>query len=182
MITLLTLDVHKEQIGITRAFLPLQNGICFTCPDFCCHCSILSVARGRRQALPGDGAEMLHASAPTDCWSSHRAEHHLLTKQTPCWNSTLNPNALASLGRLEPSQEPPRSFAFFSLLKESRSGLCSLAVLQNGLSWVLCYVTCFIFLQTWVTLLSQWVISFLHSLLHLPVAVLWENTWQIIII
>lgn len=81
------------------------------------------------------------------------------------------------------SQEALRSSAFvFSLLKESRSGLCSLAALQNGLSWVVCSSTCFIFLQTWVILWRQWVIIVLPSFLHLPVAVFWENTWQIIII
>lgn len=182
MITVLTVHVHKEQTGITRAFLPLQNGICCTCPDFCCHCSISSVARGRKQPLSRDGAEMLHASAATDCWtvtglniifwqSKHLVEIALWTQSFGIsWQARAFPGTTEVLS------------ICVSLLKESRSGLCALAVLQNGLSWVLCSFTCFIFPQTWVTLLSQWVICFLPSLLHLPVAVFWENTWQIIII
>lgn len=103
-ITLFALDVHKEQARVTRAFPPLQNGICFTCPDVCCHCSILSVIHEGKSRLSLERMlTALHASAAADCWSSHSAEHHLLTKQTPCRNSILNLNASASLGRLEPS-------------------------------------------------------------------------------
>lgn len=50
-ITLLSPVVHKVQIEVTRAFLPLQYCICFTCPNFCCHCSILSVTHGEEKRL-----------------------------------------------------------------------------------------------------------------------------------
>lgn len=125
-IILLALDVHKEQIQVTRAFLPLQNGVCFTCPDFYCHCSILSVTCVGENRLSLEMMLMcsmhqlpLIAEAVTGLDIIFWQSKHLV--EIAFWTWTLW-HLLTDSSLLKNHCGP---LHFFSFLKERRSGSVS---------------------------------------------------------
>lgn len=65
-IVLLPLDVHKSKCESLEPSCR-SSSVCFACPDFCCHCSILSVTQEGEKRLSRDDAHVLHAPASTDC-------------------------------------------------------------------------------------------------------------------